>query len=51
MTSSYSVDDLEGYFRRLRLKEFLLDEDDDIGDNAETQAQFRPPPTLANGCL
>ena len=38
------LDDLEGYFRRLNLKEFFLDEDDEeISDNAEVQTQFRPP--------
>ena len=35
------LDDLEGYFRRLRLKEFFLDEEEE-NDNAETQSQFRP---------
>ena len=42
------LDNLEGYFRRLRLKEVFLEEDEHIDDNAETQEQFRP---LANGCL
>ena len=37
------LDDLESYFRRLRLKEFFLDEDEDTSDSAETQAQFCPP--------
>ena len=37
------LDDLEGYFRRLCLKEFFLDEED--SDNAETQTQFGPPST------
>ena len=38
------LDDLEGYFRRLRLNEFFLDEDDEeISDDAEIQAGFRPP--------
>ena len=42
------LDDLEGYFRHLRLKEFFLyvDEDDkEISDNAETQTQILPPPS------
>ena len=37
------LDDLESYFRRLCLKEFFLDEDEDTSDSAETQTPFRPP--------
>ena len=39
------LDDLEGYFRCLRLKELFLDEDDEEeeSNNAATQIQFRPP--------
>ena len=35
------MDDLESFFRRSRLKEFFLDEDEN--NDAEPQSQFRPP--------
>ena len=38
------LDDIEGYFRHLRLKELFLDEDDEEeeSNNAATQLQFLP---------
>ena len=37
------LDDLEGYFRRLRLKEFFLDNEEQT--DVEEQPHFRPPST------
>ena len=37
------LDDLEGYFRRLRLKEFFLEEDEE--ENYDAEISFRPPST------
>ena len=38
------LDDLERYFRRLRLKEFFLDNEEQSDDD-DTQPHFRPPST------
>ena len=48
--SEAALDDLEGYFRHLRLKALFLDEDDEEeeSNNAATQTQFCP---RVRGCL